>query len=547
MSAEDRNGKVSTDEGCTTRERSFDELTKGLAGAAVSRRGALRLLATTLLGGALASVPGVGRIAGESGEAQAAICASEGQSCTAQKCCRGFTCLTDQTSGTEKFCCPSTDVCGQVCCPSGGICSTLGSGSCPCPTSKTRCTSIADPIGTCFNLGTDVNNCGACGNKCPGPSSTTQPCGMAACVAGQCAIIPDPAKTGEVCRQKAGPCDVQEVCSGASAECPPDVFLPATAECRAASTRCEGPALCPGNGPQCPEVNPLLAAGTVCREAAGQCDVQEVCTGASNQCPQDQFKLNGTACNNDNDLCTLETCQNGVCTSTGQQVQCPAPTDPCKVSVCVPATGICATQNAPNDTLCENEDICIAGGSCQNGTCQGGTAVTGCCRSASDCPTPTNPCQEATCTNNVCGVRNRPDTTSCDDLNPCTTGSTCLSGVCQGGAAVANCCRSASDCPTPTNPCQRATCSASNVCGVENKPDNSTCTLGCISGGSCTAGVCTATTTSTTTCSATSTNNFCCATGTNAGQCKRATGAGCNQNSQCCNSCSGTGSNRRCT
>ncbi len=63
MSAEDRNGKVSTDEGCTPRERSFDELTKGLAGATVSRRGALRLLAGTLFGGALASVPGLAQTA----------------------------------------------------------------------------------------------------------------------------------------------------------------------------------------------------------------------------------------------------------------------------------------------------------------------------------------------------------------------------------------------------------------------------------------------------------------------------------------------------
>ena len=45
MSAEDRNGHVSTDEECTdcsTQERSFDRLTKGLANANVTRRGALR-------------------------------------------------------------------------------------------------------------------------------------------------------------------------------------------------------------------------------------------------------------------------------------------------------------------------------------------------------------------------------------------------------------------------------------------------------------------------------------------------------------------------
>src|SRR5688572_26678173 len=99
MSAEDRNGEVSTDEkctDCTTQERSFDELTRGVASATVSRRGALRLLASALFGGVLASVPGVGRVAGESGEAQAltppggSTCVNQGQSCTAQHCCHGL-------------------------------------------------------------------------------------------------------------------------------------------------------------------------------------------------------------------------------------------------------------------------------------------------------------------------------------------------------------------------------------------------------------------------------------------------------------------------
>jgi len=41
-----------------TRERSFDELAKGLAGGTVSRRKAIRLMGAALVGGALASVPG---------------------------------------------------------------------------------------------------------------------------------------------------------------------------------------------------------------------------------------------------------------------------------------------------------------------------------------------------------------------------------------------------------------------------------------------------------------------------------------------------------
>ena len=42
----------------TNREGSFDELAKGLASGAVSRRRALRLMGAALVGGALASFPG---------------------------------------------------------------------------------------------------------------------------------------------------------------------------------------------------------------------------------------------------------------------------------------------------------------------------------------------------------------------------------------------------------------------------------------------------------------------------------------------------------
>jgi hypothetical protein len=43
----------------STRDHSFDDLTKGLASGSISRRQALRLLGGALLGGVLASIPGV--------------------------------------------------------------------------------------------------------------------------------------------------------------------------------------------------------------------------------------------------------------------------------------------------------------------------------------------------------------------------------------------------------------------------------------------------------------------------------------------------------
>ena len=69
---------------------------------------------------------------------------------------------------------------------------------------------------------------------------------------GVCSHVPGNA--GTVCRAKAGPCDVREVCDGTSADCPADQFEPSTTECRA---------------------------------KAGDCDVAEFCTGTSADCPPD--------------------------------------------------------------------------------------------------------------------------------------------------------------------------------------------------------------------------------------------------------------------
>ncbi len=605
--AEDQNGEVSTQgecTDCTTQERSFDALARGVANGSISRRRALRLLGSALLGGAVASIPGVGWLAGDSGEARAAPgdapggsdCGNSGQSCTAQKCCQGLSCLTDPTNSTEKFCCPleSKLVCGSKCCPAGAL---LGctAGKCQCPPGEVECPNLNNLTGTgkCVNLLEDPDNCGGCGLsdpkfKCPAPTGKDAPCRVRACVNGTCTTRPntsadgtpcnaddnkctendsclaglctpgtlktcpvsdnpcvlrtvcdpttgqcveEPALEGTpcrdaqgecdlpsfctgtsttcppnefkantvvcrpaagdcdvaetctgnsaacpedkfkantvvcrpaagdcdvaetctgnsaacpedkfkantvvcrpaagdcdveekctglsaacppdlfkaatvVCRPTAGPCDEAETCTGLSAACPEDKFLPVTSVCRPAAGPCDLPEFCTGLSAACPE-DRFAPALTVCRATAGPCDVAENCTGTSAACPEDkfkpatevcrpaadaecdvaenctgtsaacppnQFKAEGTPCNHDNNLCTEETCQQGVCKSTGNQVQCPPSTEQCKVNVCVPATGICQVQDAPAGTPC----------------CQGGTPIFGCvtCTTNADC------------------------------------------------------------------------------------------------------------------------------------------------------------------
>jgi hypothetical protein len=128
MAAEDRNGEVTTQDECTDcseRERSFDALARGLANGSISRRRALRLLGGALVGGAVASIAGVGWLAGDSGEAQALTapggspCGNQGQSCNAQKCCGGLVCIGKPGN---RVCCPKSQACGSICCPLGATC-----------------------------------------------------------------------------------------------------------------------------------------------------------------------------------------------------------------------------------------------------------------------------------------------------------------------------------------------------------------------------------------------------------------------------------------
>ena len=97
------------------RERSFDELARGLASGSISRRRALRLMGAALVGGALASIPGV---------AQAARCGATETPCGSVCCPAGATCergfgsprCTFQTLGCPGGCPEGTNCCNPPCC-----------------------------------------------------------------------------------------------------------------------------------------------------------------------------------------------------------------------------------------------------------------------------------------------------------------------------------------------------------------------------------------------------------------------------------------------
>lgn len=151
------------------RESSFDALAKGLASGTVSRRQALRLMGAALVGGTLASVPGM--------------------------------------AWAAKPTCPSGVTCRGQCCPVGATCTKGAGGGCTCPAGQPatcggQCVALntAQNCGSCGNVvdtQTDEANCGSCGKAC----STGQ-----SCVSGACVTPCDRGAVGDFCLVSLGCC-----------------------------------------------------------------------------------------------------------------------------------------------------------------------------------------------------------------------------------------------------------------------------------------------------------------------------------------------------
>jgi len=142
-----------------TREHSFDNLARGLANGTLSRKRALKMLGGGLLGGMLASVPGLAW-------AQARSCPQGERRCP---------------DGT--------------CVPVGQDCPTVVG----CPPGQTNCAGGPGQP-QCVDLQTDSNNCGACGNVCPQGAT---------CGGGQCSCPSGTTLCGSIC--------LDTTCQGGSA------------------------------------------------------------------------------------------------------------------------------------------------------------------------------------------------------------------------------------------------------------------------------------------------------------------------------------------
>lgn len=246
----------------------------------------------------------------------------------------------------------------------------------------TECTVDAD-CDDGFACTTDVCDSGTCLNTpddglCPADAD---------CAAYSCdPILGDPVSgcrtqySFDVCRPAAGDCDEEEVCTGSSPDCPPDVKRDASYACREAAGICDTIEYCGGFTDDCP-ADALEPATTVCRDSVGLCDAAEYCTGAGVLCPDDAKEPAGTVCRDAADTCDeVEVCD-------GVYDDCPGDVWKPWGTVCRAADGPCDVAETCNggSAYCPGDAYRPAGTVCRAaaGVCDATEFCTG---SGPDCP-----------------------------------------------------------------------------------------------------------------------------------------------------------------
>ena len=355
--------------------------------------------------------------------------------CTDDSCDPQMGCVhTDNTAACEDGnACTTGDTCA------GGQC-VPGSGALDCDDANDCTDDSCDPAIGCVN----ADNSEPCDDE--DACSASDACEAGVCAGAGWVVCPDP----EVCHL-IGSCDpVTGLCEFPLAQentpCPDEDL-------------CNGDELCDAVG-DC-QTGALLDCddGNECTD--DDCDPSNGCWHANNSLPCD-----------DMDACSqVDVCESGTCTGT-DLVVCESDV-PCIVSgPCNPATGLCGTTVAQENTPCADEDLCNGDELCDAaGTCQPGTPV--------DCD------DGDVCTDDACdpsnGCWHAYNTVPCDDNDACTEDEHCLDGVCNYGNSV--------DCDDG-NPCTEDKCDTSLGCLNPPVIPGTPCQTPLGQDGTCQDGVC---------------------------------------------------------
>eukprot|EP01065_Artemidia_motanka_P042695 TRINITY_DN5771_c0_g3_i2.p1 TRINITY_DN5771_c0_g3~~TRINITY_DN5771_c0_g3_i2.p1 ORF type:complete len:4752 (+),score=1264.50 TRINITY_DN5771_c0_g3_i2:1602-15857(+) len=434
-----------------------------------------------------------------------------GQCAGVSKCAAG--CTPTRSCQTAGWCDPATGLCTSRAATDNTTCSDGRS-----DTTSDRCVA-----GACVGS----IQCGSQGQLCESQSQ----CVHAVCSLGACTQQPridgtpcddgDPATRVDVCT--AGTCAGTSLCAGVTCSasdqchvvgaCDPMTGLctdpiavdgtgcddgqQTTASDRCVAGVCVGTVACVA-APACMPVDPRCRIASC--TAAGDCSETVLPEGAV--CNDGDPATMADACGADNVCRGTNRCNSVTCSPTG--APCRGPAGPC-----LPSTGACVYDVAPDGTACDDglpetaTDSCLAGGCSSVVSCNGATCI----------PSETQ-CHSAHCSAGVCVDRIKPNGTRCDDGDPFTFDDVCTLGVCVGTERCAGVtcvltepqCHTLGSCDPLTGTCSDPlkptgtvcddndpitvsdTCGADGVCRGTLPCGNLTCTA---AGGPCRTPTCT--------------------------------------------------------
>ncbi len=161
------------------------------------------------------------------------------------------------------------------------------------------------------------------------------------------------------------------------------------------------------------------------------CDAPETCASCSIDCCSSEPQCTVDADCNDQNECTDDTCNAGVCTNSNNTAPCTDDGSSCTDDVC--SGGIC-THPSNGSCQCTVDADCDDQNECTDDVCDQGACVNS---------NNTGPCTDDgdTCTDDVCsgGVCTHPDNGSC--------GATCGDGVCDADETCSTCATDCGACP----------------------------------------------------------------------------------------------------
>jgi len=287
----------------------------------------------------------------------------DGVECTGNDVCvSGGLCVGDPVSQTNEPCGPDLTACvaSQFC--SSGLCITLfelpgficddGDGL--------ACTGVCNGIGTCTDGPSTGNSCDD-DVECTGSDT----CSLGVCIGTPLTSLPGAIIT---CGEGNTECSFQDTCF--EGFCVPNDKLSITAcddnnACTSSLNE-----LCDGEG-KCVPGQPLT--GNECGAGAAECSAQDTCSNGT--CVPNDLG-DGTSCGDAGTECTnQDTCQGGTCADAGIQpagTACGAGGTECSAQdTC--SNGTCVPNDEPDNTSCDDGELCTIDEFCKDGVCGMGT------------------------------------------------------------------------------------------------------------------------------------------------------------------------------